>query len=232
MIEGLGIDRDLGLSASATDPVGDPSRQAVSALRGFAYQIYASALAWLSLGEGEILYLEVAEDYAVVAKNSLAGVQARDTAGSGAITIRNDGVIQTIDSLVDLTLRNPGRRVTIRYLTTSPIGRERAHSDRVANGALAGIGVVAEGWTMWRDTRSRRSSGRIATPSSRLSRISAPPSSSTSMHPSFCPPTFLRSPRWRSCSRRSPRHSVRLPSATGAPANGWGRLRRCAIGSG
>ncbi len=133
MIEGFGIDRDLGFSASVTDPVGDSSRQAVSALRGFAYQIYASALAWLSLGEGELLHLEVAEDYAVVAKNSLAGVQVRDTAGSGAITIRNDGVIQTIDSLVDLTLRNPGRRVTIRYLTTSPIGRERAHSDRVGD---------------------------------------------------------------------------------------------------
>lgn len=42
------------------EPTGDPSREAIAALRGYAYQLYASALAWLRLTEGETLYLEVA----------------------------------------------------------------------------------------------------------------------------------------------------------------------------
>jgi hypothetical protein len=48
-------------------PLGDPSREAVASLRGYAYQLYTSALAWIDLRNGEELYLEVAEDYAVAA---------------------------------------------------------------------------------------------------------------------------------------------------------------------
>lgn len=108
---------------------GDPAREAVAALRGFAYQLYASALAWLSLGDGEDLYLEVAEDYAVACREALSGVQVRDT-GASKLTIRSEGAIKGIDSLVDLQGRNPYRRVTIRYLTTSEIGIEKAVADR------------------------------------------------------------------------------------------------------
>lgn len=116
------------------EPVGDPSQSAVAALRGFSYQLHASALAWIGLGDGELLYLEVAEDYAIVTSDALRGVQVKDDAGSGSVTIRSAGVIAAIDSLVDLTRRNAGRRVSIRYLTTPSIGRERAVVDRIEDG--------------------------------------------------------------------------------------------------
>jgi hypothetical protein len=47
-------------------PEGDAARQAVDSLRGYAYQVLASALAWVDIGETERLYLEVAEDYAIL----------------------------------------------------------------------------------------------------------------------------------------------------------------------
>lgn len=61
------------------EPRGDPRRQAIPALRGYAYQLYVSAVAWLDLGEGQELYLEIAEDYATVAGEALRAVQVKDT---------------------------------------------------------------------------------------------------------------------------------------------------------
>jgi hypothetical protein len=117
-------------------PKGDRARQAVAALRGYAYQIYVSALAWLALSDGEILHLEVADDYAVATREALTGAQVRDTKESGGITLQSDWARSTIDSYVDLVMRNPGRVVSIHYLTTSAIGLERERAHRV-NGAPA-----------------------------------------------------------------------------------------------
>lgn len=117
-------------------PNGDPARQAVAALRGYAYQLYVSALAWLALSDGEILHLEIAEDYAIATREALTGAQVRDTKGSGGITLQSDCARSTIDSYVDLVMRNPGRVVSLHYLTTSAIGLERERAHRV-NGAPA-----------------------------------------------------------------------------------------------
>ncbi|MCJ2010437.1 hypothetical protein [Methylobacterium sp. J-092] len=116
-------------------PRGDESRQAVAALRGYGYQIYASALAWLGLGDNELLYLEVAEDFATVTRDALAGTQVKDTAASGAVTLRSAGVRSAIDAFVDLVSRNPGRIVSLHYLTTSVLGTERSAEDRIGNEA-------------------------------------------------------------------------------------------------
>lgn len=112
-------------------PQGDAARQAVAALRGYAYQLYASGLAWLALGDGEVLHLEVAEDYAVTTQHALAGTQVKDTAGSGSITLQSAGVRAAIDAYVDLVARNPDRKVSLHYLTTSQIGFERESAHRV-----------------------------------------------------------------------------------------------------
>ncbi|WP_343654156.1 hypothetical protein [Paraburkholderia caribensis] len=112
-------------------PVGDPRRQAVASLRGYAYQLYVSAVAWVELRAGERLYLEVAEDYAVAAEGALKGVQVKDTAQSGSVTINSADVLETIDAFVDLVERNPGLRVSVRFLSTSEIGQERSLKDRV-----------------------------------------------------------------------------------------------------
>lgn len=113
-------------------PKGDPRRQAVASLRGYAYQIAVSALAWIDLQENDRVFLEVAEDYATVARDALQAIQARDTVASGTVTLNTQGVRDAVGAFVDLVARNPGRRVVVRYLTTSPIGTEHRVDDRPA----------------------------------------------------------------------------------------------------
>jgi hypothetical protein len=110
-------------------PLGDPSREAVASLRGYAYQLYSSTLAWIDLRPADELYLEVAEDYAVAAQGALKAVQVKDT-GSSTVTINSEGIREALDSFVNLVERNPQTNVFVQYLTTSPIGQERAVSDR------------------------------------------------------------------------------------------------------
>jgi hypothetical protein len=112
-------------------PQGDPVGQAVASLRGYAYQIYVSAVAWLKLTDDEELYLEVAQDYAVAVHDALAAVQVKDV--EATVTIVSEGARQAIDDFVDLVTRNPGRRVTLHFLSTAGIGRERAAEHRVGS---------------------------------------------------------------------------------------------------
>ncbi|MGJ3702667.1 AAA family ATPase [Variovorax sp. AFSI2.2] len=115
------------------EPIGDPRRQAVASLRGYAYQLHVSALAWIGLKTGQQLFLEVAEDYAVVAADALNGVQVKDTAESGALTINNQDALDALNSYVDLVHRNPDTKVSLRFLTTASLGRERDRADRVGD---------------------------------------------------------------------------------------------------
>ncbi|MCO4880124.1 hypothetical protein VOI32_28320 [Paraburkholderia caribensis] len=118
-------------------PQGDAARQAVDALRGYAFQVTAAALAWLDIDAQGRLFLEVAEDYTVVARGALEAVQVRDTEISGSITLNTAGVRDAIASFVSLRERNPTADVRLRYLTTSEIGTERSIGDRP--GGMAGL---------------------------------------------------------------------------------------------
>lgn len=111
------------------DVRGAQIRQAVDSLRGYRYQVVASAAAWVALTEDEALHLEVAEDYAVATRGALTGVQIKDNAAP--ITSRSGEVVQTIDSLFALRAANPRRKISIRHLTTAEIGLEREKADRV-----------------------------------------------------------------------------------------------------
>ena len=51
-------------------PETDTARHAVAALRGYAYQVLATTLAWIDLDENSRLFLEVAEDYAIIANQA------------------------------------------------------------------------------------------------------------------------------------------------------------------
>ena len=51
-------------------PEGEKARQAVDSMRGYAYQVLAAAVAWTDLKNPGRLFLEVAEDYAVVERGS------------------------------------------------------------------------------------------------------------------------------------------------------------------
>jgi hypothetical protein len=118
-----------------TLPAGDVERQAVASLRGYAYQVAAAALAWLDLDDSSKVYLEVAEDYATVAQQSLDAVQVKDTAESGSITLNTEAVRDAINAFVKLVANNKDRRVQLRYFTTSPIGTEQKIADRPAGEA-------------------------------------------------------------------------------------------------
>ncbi|MFC1739251.1 tetratricopeptide repeat protein [Planctomycetota bacterium] len=106
-------------------PDDQTKRQAVDSLRGYIYQIYQTLNTWLTLKEDEILLLEVAEDFAVIAKDALRGTQVKDTAGSGSVTLKTKSVSKTIKCLWEFQQANPDRNVYITYLTTSKIGKER-----------------------------------------------------------------------------------------------------------
>ncbi len=109
------------------------AQQAAHAIRGYVYQIYATGLAWLDLPEDGMLLVEVAEDYAILARGALNTVQVRDTAGSGPISLRTPGVIQAIENIWTLSKANSARTVTGIYLSTSVATRERPSN--LPNGA-------------------------------------------------------------------------------------------------
>lgn len=115
----------------ANDIQGDSARQAVHGLRGYAYQLYASAIAWLELRGDQELHLEVAEDYAVATGAALTATQVKNS--SRPVTMGSRRVAQFLDSFVQLTLSNPGRTVICRYLSTAELGLERDATLRVAN---------------------------------------------------------------------------------------------------
>src|SRR5258708_6943095 len=123
MVEG--DDTEIG---PPTIPDQDIARQAVSALRGYVYQMYASALAWAKLGADEILLLEVAEDFATVSSSALKLTQTGDTRGSGSITLRHPKIVAAINSFWRFKTANPGRAVRLEFLTTSPLGVESGSS--------------------------------------------------------------------------------------------------------
>ncbi len=127
---------NAGISADLT-PKGDDARQAVDSLRGYAYQALATALAWLDIDENGRLYLEVAEDYAIVAKKALGVVQVKDTAESGSVTLNSVSARNAVTAFVDLVNRNSNMQVDLRFFTTSEIGTERAIADRPAG--MAGL---------------------------------------------------------------------------------------------
>jgi hypothetical protein len=98
-------------------------RQAVDSLRGYVYQIYQSLASWIGIKEDEVLLLEVAEDFAVLAEGALTATQVKDTGAS--VTLRTKSVSGTIKALWDFQDANPDKTVYLNYLTTSNIGKER-----------------------------------------------------------------------------------------------------------
>ena len=112
-------------AAAITIPDTERQRQAVASIRGYIYQIYASAMAWASLADDEVLLLEVAEDFAVVTADALTLTQIKDAPAGPATTLRSSGVIATINGFWRLRAENRSRRVNATYLTTSSFGRER-----------------------------------------------------------------------------------------------------------
>ena len=123
-------------------PDGDAARQAVDSLRGYAYQVLQTTLAWLDIGENTRLFLEVAEDYALVADGALRAVQVKNTEGTGSVTLNSASIRAAVTNFVDLSKQNPDYRVELHFFTTSEIGTERAAADRPSG--MAGLNYWRE----------------------------------------------------------------------------------------
>lgn len=111
----------------------DAARQAVNSLGGYAYQALISTLAWIDLDGESDLVLEIAEDYAVLAKQAIDAVQVKHSRISRPVTLNSDSVRKAIAGFVDLAEKNPDREIRLRFLTTSEIGQEKAMADRPAS---------------------------------------------------------------------------------------------------
>lgn len=109
--------------------VADPKRQAVSANRGYAYQAWQSVHAWISLGEGEVLFLEGAEDIDVLkiqeGQVEAKTIQVKDTHGSGSVTLNSGDVLEAVMHFWEHQRNNPSVKVNFHFLTTSERGREQ-----------------------------------------------------------------------------------------------------------
>jgi hypothetical protein len=116
-------------SASALDA----KRQAIASLRGYAYQLHQSLAAWIALPDDATLHLEISEDYAQIARDPasldavLTATQIKDTRESGCITLNSADVKAAVRNYWALRETNPGKPVRFAFLSTSPIGQERAY---------------------------------------------------------------------------------------------------------
>ncbi|MHA3027774.1 hypothetical protein [Chromohalobacter israelensis] len=133
-------------------PPEDVSRQATAALRGYVYQLHASAAAWLALlGTGDELYLEVAEDFTELLREPdmgdevLKATQVKDTSDSGAVTLNSPEVLEAIEALHRLRVCNPGREARLVFLTTSDIGKERKNALPTGEAGLIAWEAAASG---------------------------------------------------------------------------------------
>ena len=106
-------------------PIADQGGQAVNALRGYAYQIWVTALAWVRLLPSQRIYLEVAQDFDLIANRSLRATQIKQSVTSSKVTLNRPEVRNAIISFIDLQESNPDYDVSLRFFTTMPIGRER-----------------------------------------------------------------------------------------------------------
>jgi len=125
-----GLDPNLGKLPLS----GDPKRQAVSALRGYLYQIWHSVYAWLDLEEDEVLFLEGAEDFDVVGPRQATAVQVKGT--SPNVTLRSEAIIDAITHYWQLQRESPQRRIFFKFLTRSRVGVER---DQPFGPGMAGL---------------------------------------------------------------------------------------------
>ncbi|MCP4353180.1 MAG: TIR domain-containing protein [Desulfobacterales bacterium] len=92
-------------------------------LYGYVYQIWHSLHAWLELSNEEILFLEGAEGFDMVGKESATAVQVKDTAQN--ITLRSPDVIKAINNYWTLRKKHAGKTIFFRFLTISNIGIEK-----------------------------------------------------------------------------------------------------------
>ena len=121
------------MSAPIRPLANNPAREAVAAASGYSYQILQSVLAWVNLSDAEVLFLEGAEDFDHLTAESATVHQIKHTRASGNITLTSPDSLQAITNYWSHATRNPGKKVRLRYITTSSVGMEKG--DPIGRGA-------------------------------------------------------------------------------------------------
>lgn len=103
---------------------GDPRRQAVDSTSGDVYQAWWSIDAWLRLTDAdEVVYLEGAEDFDFVKKNSAITVQVKRNAGT--ISLGTAKAQAALENFWTLSYQEINRHIEFHYLTTSSVAMEQ-----------------------------------------------------------------------------------------------------------
>jgi len=120
----------------------DPKRDATDSIRGYVYQAYQSILAWISLGESEILVLEGAEDFDIHNDLTVKTTQVKNVAAN--LTLRSKAVIDTLNNYWSCCENNSDYKIVLHFLTTAEPGKE--------NGSPFGNGK--KGLLCWQKAKS------------------------------------------------------------------------------
>lgn len=89
---------------------------------GYYYQDLATALAWARLEPGELLHVEIAEDYAVSSRLESTVVQVKHVANSLTLV----QAVAQLERFLQIREQNPLANISFVYLTTADIGPERS----------------------------------------------------------------------------------------------------------
>ena len=111
-------------------PSGDTAREAPDVRRGYLYQDYRVALDWLKLSDGEVLFVEVAEDCVTASKDTLVATQVKDV--SSPISLANRSALTALASFVELTQLNAYKKLTYTFVTTAEATVEKRIDHRAA----------------------------------------------------------------------------------------------------
>ena len=84
--------------ANAKPLVNQPAREAVNSMRGYSYQILCSVRTWVTLPRDQLLYLEGAEDFDIIALDGTTTTQVKYSSNSTRITLRSSGIRQALDN--------------------------------------------------------------------------------------------------------------------------------------
>jgi len=102
--------------------VADPSRQAMPLFRGIDYQVWQTVLAWINLGESEILVVEGAEDFDILSGASATSNQVKSLASP--ISLRSNCVCDALRNFWTTRHKNPARGIGLRLITTASFSVE------------------------------------------------------------------------------------------------------------
>lgn len=108
----------------STPLAADTRRQAIDSLRGYDYQIWRSVDAWMQLGDGQLLYLEGAEDFDVVDESGDASTFQIKNSGK-PVTLGSPDVRKAIENFWAHVERNTGRSIRMWFVTRGDVGSEK-----------------------------------------------------------------------------------------------------------